>query len=80
MTENKRELKPDDELVRLIEAAGVTKDKTVITTCGTGREQTNEFLIFRYYLGYPKVRGYEGSFTEWISHPENPTVTGSSPR
>ena len=80
MTENKRELKSDDELIRLIEAAGATKDKTIITSCGTGREQTNEFLIFRYYLGYSKVRGYEGSFTEWTSYPENMTVIGSSPR
>jgi thiosulfate/3-mercaptopyruvate sulfurtransferase len=52
----------------------------VVCSCGTGREATNEFLIFRYLLGYPRVRLYEGSFTDWISRPGNPTVTGPDPR
>ena len=30
-------------------------------------------------LGLPKVWNYEGSFTEWSSYPENPTVTGPDP-
>ncbi|MDM7911689.1 MAG: hypothetical protein QUS09_01180 [Methanotrichaceae archaeon] len=48
--------------------------------CGTGREATNEFLFFKFYLGHDKVRIYEGSFTEWSAYPENPTVTGENPR
>jgi thiosulfate/3-mercaptopyruvate sulfurtransferase len=77
---NKRLLKPDDELQAIIETHGATPDKTIICSCGTGREATNEFLLFKWYLGYPQVKIYEGSFTEWTSYPENPTVTGSSPR
>jgi thiosulfate/3-mercaptopyruvate sulfurtransferase len=78
--ENTRQLKPIAEIRAAAEAVGATPDKTIICSCGTGREATNEFLIFHYLLGYPKVRLYEGSFTEWINRPANPTVTGSSPR
>jgi thiosulfate/3-mercaptopyruvate sulfurtransferase len=77
---NKKLLKPEDQIRKLAEGVGATPDKLVICSCGTGREATNEFLTFRWLLGYPKVVIYEGSFTEWISHPENPVVTGKNPR
>ncbi len=80
MTDNKRELKPEEEIVRMMHEAGITKDKTIITSCGTGREQTNEFLLLKFFLGFPNVRGHEGAFTEWTSYPENPTVVGKNPR
>lgn len=77
---NKSLLKPDKELQAVIDAHNISPDKTIICSCGTGREATNEFLLFKWYLGYPKVKIYEGSFTEWTSYPENPTVTGKKPR
>jgi len=77
---NKRLLKPDNHIKSLVEEKGATPDKTIICSCGTGREATNEFILFKWYLQYPKVKIYEGSFTEWSSYPENPTVTGKNPR
>jgi thiosulfate/3-mercaptopyruvate sulfurtransferase len=77
---NKRLLKPHEELLRIIEANGITPERTVICSCGTGREATNQFILFKCYFGYPKVKIYEGSFTEWTAYPENPTVTGKNPR
>jgi thiosulfate/3-mercaptopyruvate sulfurtransferase len=77
---NKALLKPLPEIKRLAEEAGATKDKMIICSCGTGREATNEFTIFRYLLGYPRVSIYEGSWTEWSSRPRNPVVKGSDPR
>lgn len=77
---NKRLLKPEEEIDSVIKELGIIRDKTIICSCGTGREATNEFILFKWYLGYPKVKIYEGSFTEWSSYPENPTVTGKSPR
>lgn len=81
MTEdNPRRLKPDEEIQAIIDEHDITPEKTVICTCGTGREATCEFLLFKWYLGYPKVKIYEGSFTEWSSYPDNPTVVGENPR
>ncbi len=77
---NKRLLKPEEVITSMVEGKGATPDKTVICSCGTGREATNEFILFKWYLQYPTVRIYEGSFTEWSSYPENPTVTGKNPR
>jgi thiosulfate/3-mercaptopyruvate sulfurtransferase len=77
---NKRLLKPDGEIMAILNAYGVKPDKTIICTCGTGREATNEFILFKWYLNFPSVKIYEGSFTEWTAHPENPTVTGKNPR
>lgn len=78
--DNPRLLKPLGEITQELEKMGIDHYKDVICTCGTGREATNEFLLFKYYLNYPKVKLYEGSFTEWTSHPENLTVTGPDPR
>ena len=78
--DNKRLLKPDEEISAILDANGVKPDKTIICTCGTGREATNEFIFFKWYLNYTNVKIYEGSFTEWTAHPENPTVTGKHPR
>jgi thiosulfate/3-mercaptopyruvate sulfurtransferase len=78
--ENTRLLNSEDEIQTILESKGITRDKTVICSCGTGREATNEFILFKWYLNYPKVKIYEGSFTEWTAYPENPTVTGKNPR
>lgn len=77
--DNPRQLKSDEEIQKIVEEVGATKDKLIICSCGTGREATNEFLLFKWYLNYPNVKIYEGSFTEWTSYPENPTVTGKTP-
>jgi len=77
---NKKLLKPDDQIHTLVKAAGISPDKTIICSCGTGREATNEFILFKWYLGYPNVVLYEGGFTEWTSYAENPVVTGKNPR
>jgi len=78
--DNAKLMKSDEELQQLIAKLNITPEKTLLIYCGTGREATNEFLFFKFYLGHEKVRIFEGSFTEWSAHPENPTVTGENPR
>jgi thiosulfate/3-mercaptopyruvate sulfurtransferase len=77
---NRSLLRPYAEIKAILDAAGISPEKTVICSCGTGRGATCLFLILRSYLGYPNVKIYEGSFLEWCSYPENPTVTGKRPR
>jgi thiosulfate/3-mercaptopyruvate sulfurtransferase len=76
---NKALLKPEAAVAAILATRGVTRDKTIICTCGTGREATNEFILLRSYLGFKDVRIYEGSFTEWVQIPGNRTVTGKDP-
>ena len=77
-SKNKRLLKPDAEVNSMLRKLDIVPDKTVIVSCGTGREATSVFLLLRFYLEYPNVRIYEGSFTEWVAL-DNPTVVGSLP-
>jgi len=78
--DNARLMKSDEELQELVGTFNITHEKNLIIYCGTGREATNEFLFFKFYLGHERVRIYEGSFTEWSSYPANQTVTGENPR
>lgn len=78
--ENPRIMKSDEELEQIVGKFNITSDKTLLIYCGTGREATNEFLFLKFYKGHEKVKIYEGSFTEWASYPENPTVIGKNPQ
>lgn len=78
--DNTRLLRPDEEIQAVLEQHEIVPEKAIICSCGTGREATNELILLKWYLGFPKVEIYEGSFTEWTAHPENLTVTGKRPR
>lgn len=53
------------ELVKLYESRGVTKDKDVIAYCRIAERSSHSWFVLKYLLGYPKVRNYDGSWTEW---------------
>ena len=77
--ENPTLLRPEEEIRRILSSCGITPEKTVICSSGTGRSATLVFLILRYFLGYPDVLMYEAGFTEWSSMPDNPVMTGKNP-
>ncbi|MBD2092959.1 sulfurtransferase [Microcoleus sp. FACHB-1515] len=74
---NFHQLKPLDEIRQLLADRGITPEDDIIVTCSTGREATLQYNVLKHLLGYPKVRVYEGSWTEYSSHPELPVETGA---
>jgi rhodanese-related sulfurtransferase len=48
----------------LLESKGITKDKTVITTCNTSQLASGATFAPKY-LGYPKVKTHDGSYINW---------------
>ena len=40
--------------------------RTVVTYCHTGMQASHDYFVARY-IGYPDVRLYDGSFSEWTS-------------
>jgi thiosulfate/3-mercaptopyruvate sulfurtransferase len=72
-------LRPEGEIRNILSSCGITPEKTVICSSGTGRSATLVFLILKYFLGYPDVFMYEAGFTEWSSMPDNPVVSGKYP-
>lgn len=61
-----------EELKQLYEPKGVTKDKNVITYCRIGERSSHTWFVLKYLLGYPKVKNYDGSWTEWGNMIRNP--------
>lgn len=71
MMDGQRRLQPDPVLRELLEARGVTPDKDVIVYCQTHHRSALTYWALRH-LGYPTVRGYAGSWSEWGNDPDVP--------
>jgi thiosulfate/3-mercaptopyruvate sulfurtransferase len=57
--------KSADALKTLYTAHGVTQDKRVITYCRIGERSSLTWFVLKYLLGFPHVKNYDGSWTEW---------------
>jgi thiosulfate/3-mercaptopyruvate sulfurtransferase len=64
--------KSADELKALYEGKGITPDKHVICYCRIGERSSHSWFVLKYLLGYPSVRNYDGSWTEWGNMIGNP--------
>jgi thiosulfate/3-mercaptopyruvate sulfurtransferase len=53
------------ELQQLYGGAGVTPDKPVIAYCRIGERSSHTWFVLKHLLGYPNVKNYDGSWTEW---------------
>ena len=61
-----------EELKKNYEPKGVTPDKDVICYCRIGERSSHSWFVLKYLLGYPQVRNYDGSWTEWGNMIGNP--------
>jgi thiosulfate/3-mercaptopyruvate sulfurtransferase len=59
--------KPAEELRALYEGKGITQEKDVVAYCRIGERSSHTWFVLNYLLGYPRVRNYDGSWTEWGS-------------
>jgi thiosulfate/3-mercaptopyruvate sulfurtransferase len=57
--------KSREDLEALYGAKGITGDTPVITYCRIGERSSHTWFVLKYLLGYPDVRNYDGSWTEW---------------
>jgi thiosulfate/3-mercaptopyruvate sulfurtransferase len=63
--------KPDPVLRNMLKAGGVTPDKEVIVYCQTHHRSAHTYMVLKH-LGYPRVRGYPGAWSEWGNDPGLP--------
>jgi thiosulfate/3-mercaptopyruvate sulfurtransferase len=56
-----------EELRALYAERGVTPDREVIAYCRIGERSSHTWFVLTELLGYPHVRNYDGSWTEWGS-------------
>lgn len=57
--------KTADELKALYGAEGVSADKDIIAYCRIAERSSHSWFALRELLGFPQVRNYDGSWTEW---------------
>jgi thiosulfate/3-mercaptopyruvate sulfurtransferase len=68
--------KSADELRALYEGEGVTADKEVIAYCRIGERSSHTWFALTELLGYPGVKNYDGSWTEYGSLVGAPVEVG----
>jgi thiosulfate/3-mercaptopyruvate sulfurtransferase len=64
--------KSAEELRKLYESKGITQDKEIIAYCRIGERSSHTWFVLKYLLGYPDVKNYDGSWTEWGNMIANP--------
>ncbi len=47
------------------EEQGLSEDDNVVAYCRIGERSSHTWFVLTYLLGYPEVRNYDGSWTEW---------------
>lgn len=50
-----------EEIRKLYEEQGITKDKDIITYCKIGERSSHTWFVLKYLLGYLNVKNYDGS-------------------
>jgi thiosulfate/3-mercaptopyruvate sulfurtransferase len=63
--------KPDILLRQKLINRGVTPDKEVIVYCQTHHRSAHTYMVLKH-LGYDRVRGYAGAWSEWGNDPDVP--------
>jgi len=55
----------DDLLKIYVQDKGISPDKEVIAYCRIGERSSHTWFVLTYLLGFPNVKNYDGSWTEW---------------
>ena len=65
-TPNSGEFKSAAELAKIyLEEQGLRREDDVVAYCRIGERSSHTWFVLTYLLGYPRVRNYDGSWTEW---------------
>ncbi|MCP4040563.1 MAG: sulfurtransferase [Gammaproteobacteria bacterium] len=64
--------KPVDEMRKILNKHGITRDTEIITYCNTGIGRSSYLSMALEMAGYDNVKEYTGSWEEWSSDPRLP--------
>lgn len=62
---NELSFKSKEEMQKVFDQYGITKDKTIYAYCHVGAGRSTEITTALELLGYPNVKVYTGSWDEW---------------
>jgi thiosulfate/3-mercaptopyruvate sulfurtransferase len=66
------QFKSKEELEAMYKNKGIIPEKEIITYCRIGERSSHTWFVLKYLLGYPNVKNYDGSWTEWGNMIANP--------
>jgi thiosulfate/3-mercaptopyruvate sulfurtransferase len=64
-------LKTDHELTAMLSQRGIAPDREIVVYCQTHHRSAHSWMMLRH-LGYSRVRGYAGSWSEWGNDAQTP--------
>jgi len=56
---------PDELRAIYLEEQGLDPSRPTVTYCRIGERSSHTWFVLTYLLGFPNVRNYDGSWTEW---------------
>ena len=65
VNEDDSTFKSAEDLLEIYEGRGIKSDSEVIAYCRIGERSSLTWFVLKYLLGYPNVKNYDGSWTEW---------------
>ncbi len=68
-----------EALAALYRDHGIVPERDVIAYCRIAERSSHTWFVLKYLLGYPKVRNYDGSWTEWGNMVGVPIRQGTEP-
>jgi len=72
--------KPADELIKIYrDELRLETGDDVIAYCRIGERSSHTWFVLHHLLGYPQVRNYDGSWTEWGNLVRAPIARGDQP-
>lgn len=68
---NQKCFKAEKELRQMLESQGITPDKTIVTYCQAHHRSAHTYIMLKS-LGYEKIKGYPGAWSDWGNEPNMP--------
>lgn len=65
------QLKELSSLRTTFESLGVTPEKEIVVYCHSHHRSAHTFIVLKH-LGYPRVRGYAGAWSDWGNRDDSP--------
>jgi len=71
-------MKSDDKILEMLQDRRITKDKEIIAYCQTCHRSSHTYIMLKQ-AGYPNIKCYPGSWSEWGNCDDTPVIQDEDP-
>ncbi len=73
-----KRMKSDEKILEMLLDRGITKDKEIIAYCQTCHRSSHTYIMLKQ-VGYPNIKCYPGSWSEWGNCDDTPVIQDEDP-